>query len=398
MAAVHSSPYSARLATLRDALGEAGVDALLVTSPSNLRYLVGFDGTTGALLVSATDAVIIVDGRYVTSATERMASTDGLRDVRVHLATASLEEAMAAAVMSGPRIWNLGVEAAAITLSRFDRFSEALGLAEAAAPGGTGAPRLRSTERVVERCRMVKDAVEIATLREAAARLSSVARELPGFVRAGRSERDVAGDIDQALRRAGFDRPAFDTIVASGPNSALPHARPGRRTLAGGDGVVLDFGGVYDGYCVDLTRTVQLAPVSDDFGRLFEAVRTAHAAAVRAVAPGVQASAVDRAARQVLEDAGLGEAFVHGTGHGLGLDVHEEPRLTKPESASGGVARVARVADEVLRPGMVFTIEPGAYVPGLGGVRIEDDVLVVEGGCEVLTDVPIDRMGRARDE
>jgi Xaa-Pro aminopeptidase len=244
----------------------------------------------------------------------------------------------------------------------------------------------------VERCRMVKDSAEIAIFREAAARLSSVAREVPGFIRVGRSEREIADDIGQALRRAGFDRPAFDTIVASGPNSALPHARPGRRTLQGGDGVVLDFGGVYDGYCVDLTRTVQLAPLTDGFGRLFEAVRAAHAAAIRVVAPGVQASAVDRAARQVLEAAGLGEAFVHGTGHGLGLDVHEEPRLTK--SGSG----LAPAADEVLRPGMVVTIEPGAYVPGLGGVRIEDDVLVVEGGCEVLTEVPIDRMGRTRDE
>jgi Xaa-Pro aminopeptidase len=140
---------------------------------------------------------------------------------------------------------------------------------------------------------------------------------------------------------------------------------------------------------VDLTRTVQLAPVTSEFRRLFEAVRVAQAAAVRAVAPGVQATAVDRAAREALEAAGLGDAFVHGTGHGLGLDVHEEPRISKP---GGGLV------DEMLQPGMVFTVEPGAYVPGLGGVRIEDDVLVVDGGCEVLTDVPIDLMCRARHE
>jgi Xaa-Pro aminopeptidase len=151
---------------------------------------------------------------------------------------------------------------------------------------------------------------------------------------------------------------------------------------------VLDFGGVYDGYCVDLTRTVQLAPGSEAFGQLFEAVRGAHAAAIRAVRPGVIASAVDAAARDVLTQRGLGDVFVHGTGHGLGLEVHEGPRIGKAGSG---------LPDEPLECGMVFTIEPGAYVPGLGGVRIEDDVLVVDGGCEVLTDVPIDQTGRAID-
>jgi Xaa-Pro aminopeptidase len=386
---IESFPYAERLAALREALGPAGVDALLVTSTSNLRYLVGFHGSSGALLAAAAGATLIVDGRYHTAETERIANAPGLQDVTVRLAMASLEEAVAHAVMSGPRIWNLGVEAASITLSRFDRLSEALGRLESEMPG-SAAPRLRSTERVVERLRMVKDWAEISALRDAARRLSTVARHvLSGMVKAGRTERDVAADIDHALREAGFERPAFDTIVAGGPNSALPHARAGLRILKEGDGVVLDFGGVYNGYCVDLTRTVQLAPVTSEFRRLFEAVRVAQAAAVRAVAPGVQATAVDRAAREALEAAGLGDAFVHGTGHGLGLDVHEEPRISKP---GGGLV------DEMLQPGMVFTVEPGAYVPGLGGVRIEDDVLVVDGGCEVLTDVPIDLMCRARHE
>jgi Xaa-Pro aminopeptidase len=387
-ATVSSPPYARRLAALREALGAAGVDALLVTHPPNLRYLVGFDGSAGALLVSAASVILVVDGRYFTSASDRIANTQDLRGVGVSLAEGASEEAVARAVMSGPRIWNLGVEAAAITLSRFDRLSEALGMVEAAGPEAT-APRLRATERVVERGRMVKDSEEIATMREAASRLSGVARRALTLVRPGRSEEEIAVEIDAALRQAGFERPAFETIVASGPNSALPHGRPGRRILAPGDGVVLDFGGIYDGYCVDLTRTVQLAPLTDEFGRLFDAVRAAHAAAIAAVKPGIAASAIDRAARGELERCGLGEAFVHGTGHGLGLEVHEEPRLTKPGSTH---------ADETVLPGMVFTIEPGVYVPGVGGARIEDDVLVVEGGCEVLTDVPIDRDGRARDE
>jgi Xaa-Pro aminopeptidase len=206
-----------------------------------------------------------------------------------------------------------------------------------------------------------------------------------GSVAPGRRERDVAADVDAALLRAGFERPAFETIVASGPNSALPHARPGDRRLEGGDAVVLDFGGVYDGYCVDLTRTVQLAPVTADFGRIFAAVKAAHAAALAAVRPGIPASDVDAAARDTLTRHGLGHAFVHGTGHGLGLEVHEEPRIGRAGSTGSG---------ESLRPGMVFTIEPGAYIPGFGGVRIEDDVLVGEGACEVLTDVPIERRGQ----
>ena len=147
--------------------------------------------------------------------------------------------------------------------------------------------------------------------------------------------------------------------------------------------MVLDFGGVYDGYCVDLTRTVQLEPASGSFRRIFDAVREAHAAAIAAIRPGIAASAVDTAAREVLAARGLAEAFVHGTGHGLGLEVHEEPRVTRP-----GTTR-----DEILRPGMIFTVEPGAYLPGVGGVRIEDDVLVTASGCEVLTSVPIDLEG-----
>jgi Xaa-Pro aminopeptidase len=360
----------------------SGVDALLVTHPPNVRYLAGFSGSVAALLVAPHTTVLIVDGRYVTAARALVASTIELREVSVELAETTYEPVIARLATTEHGIFNLGVEADAITLSRFDRLAEALGRAEAGRGGNASAPRLRSTEQLVERGRVVKDDWEIANLREAAARLSRVARVAPSFVRPGRTEREIAGDIDSALHGAGFERPAFETIVASGPNSALPHARAGSRTVEPGDGVVLDFGGVYDGYCVDLTRTVQLAPITDSFGRLFEAVRAAHAAAIAAVRPGIPASEVDEAARRELERHGLADAFLHGTGHGLGLEVHEAPRVTKARPDQ---------PDETLRQGMVFTIEPGAYVAHLGGVRIEDDVLVVEGGCEVLTDVPIDR-------
>jgi Xaa-Pro aminopeptidase len=232
---------------------------------------------------------------------------------------------------------------------------------------------------VVEQARVVKDAGEITTLREAARRLTPVALAAFDMVRPGTSERAIAARIEAEIRGAGFERTAFDTIVASGPNGALPHYRAGDRLLERGDVVVLDFGGVLDGYCSDLTRTVAVAPPSAEAHRVHQAVREAQQAAIDAVKPGIATTDVDRAARRVLDAHGLGEAFGHGTGHGLGLDVHEEPRVTRPR---------ADVAPVALEPGMVFTIEPGAYLPGWGGVRIEDDVLVTDRGCEVLTSVP----------
>jgi Xaa-Pro aminopeptidase len=264
-----------------------------------------------------------------------------------------------------------------MSVNRFNRLTT--DLAKGASPGAT--VTLVATDRVIERRRAVKDDIEIVTLREAARRLSNVAREVAAFVREGRSETAVAADIDGAIRAGGFERPAFDTIVASGTNSALPHARPGTRRVERGDGVVLDFGGIYDGYCVDLTRTLQVGRADPAFRRLFAAVREAHAAAIGIVRPGIRPSQIDAAARDVLTGHGLGEAFGHGTGHGLGLEIHEDPRISKLPAA---------LPDEPVEPGMVFTIEPGAYLPGLGGVRIEDDVLVTPDGCELLTDVPIE--------
>jgi len=360
-------PFLARLDVVRQTLAELGIDALVVTHPPNLRYLCGFDGSLGAALVTADDCSLIVDGRYITTAQERTASTAGLRHLRVELAPRSIEDGIAAEwVRTTATV--VGVEGAVLTVNRFARLQELI------------PARLVTTDRVVERARMVKDEGEIDVMRRAARMLSTAAIEALAAVRPGRTEMEVAFDVDLALRRAGFSKPAFETIVASGPNSALPHARPGARVLSPGDGVVLDFGGVYDGYCVDLTRTVQLGPASGSFRRMFDAVREAHAAAIAVVRPGIAASAVDAAAREALAVRGLAEAFVHGTGHGLGLEVHEEPRVTRPGAAH----------DEVLRPGMIFTVEPGAYLPGIGGVRIEDDVLVTASGCEVLTAVPMD--------
>jgi Xaa-Pro aminopeptidase len=207
---------------------------------------------------------------------------------------------------------------------------------------------------------------------------------VPSEVRVGRTEREVAIAIDRRLIQAGFERPAFDTIVAGGPNSALPHAHPGERRFTEGDLVVLDFGGVYHSYCVDLTRTVSVGKPTDRAREVYGAVLEAHDRAIAIVAPGQSRFGIDAAAREALALHGLAEAFGHGTGHGLGIEVHEDPRITRkrPDISSDDAAQQDAVA-----AGMVFTIEPGAYLPGWGGVRIEDDVLVTDQGVEVLTDV-----------
>jgi Xaa-Pro aminopeptidase len=275
----------------------------------------------------------------------------------------------------------VGFEAAHMTVKRFDWLRSALRTS-----GGPGGPALQPVDRVVEAIRVVKDEVEQETFRRAGALLDAVAGDVLRTVRAGLRECDLAAEIDYKLRLGGFEKPSFDTIVASGPHAAMPHARPDDRVLAAGDLVVLDFGGVYDGYCVDLTRTVSVGEPSQEARRLYDAVAEAQWAGVAAVRPGAPVTDVDEAARGVLERHGLGAAFCHATGHGLGLEIHEEPRVGPRRADIPGVPPAG--TDLVLEPGVVITVEPGAYVPGLGGVRIEDDVLVTRDGVEWLTRVP----------
>jgi Xaa-Pro aminopeptidase len=381
MSIVTDSPFDLRVRRIRDDLRVAGLDALVVTHLPNVRYLTGLAGSAGVVVVTPTRCLLIADFRYATTARELVAPRlPGALEVLVP--EKGYDEAIVAALRSAGAS-RAGIEAAWLSVSRFNWLTSSLAGGESL-PGTSPerAVTLVPTERIIEARRIIKDEAEIASLREAARRLSIVGRQVFSFVREGRSERMVAGDIEAAIRTAGFERPAFETIVASGPNGARPHARPGDRVLRPGDLVVLDFGGVYDGYCVDLTRTVPVGPLAPPLVHMVAAVREAHAAAIASVRPGARPSEIDRAARDVLTRHGLGEAFGHGTGHGLGLEVHEDPRIGKLPSA---------LPDTPVSSGMVFTIEPGAYVEGLGGVRIEDDVLVVDDGCEVLTDVPIDR-------
>jgi Xaa-Pro aminopeptidase len=362
---------AARQRRIREALDARSLDALVVTAVANIRYLTNHAGSAGVLVLTRDAAHLLVDFRYQEAVERLQASPAACPDLRVWSVSASYDEALLHCLQTlGVAV--VGFEAAHVTVATHAWW-------ERNALARQSGVTFRATERVVEEARIVKDAAEVAALREAARRLDDVARAGFGAAKAGVTERQVAATLEAAMREAGYERLAFDTIVASGPHAALPHYRAGDRILAPGDLVVLDFGGILDGYCCDLTRTVSIGPPSPEARRLYTAVYDAQQAALAAVRPGVETSAVDAAARQVLEDRGLGAAFGHGTGHGLGLDVHEEPRVTRPR---------ADVPPVPLRPGMVFTIEPGAYLAGFGGVRIEDEVLVTETGSEVLTRVP----------
>ena len=373
MAFPSTAALAQRHARIRGALDTLSLDALIVTPSANIRYLSNHAGTAGILVMTREAVHLLIDFRYQEAVRTLQASASACPQLRVWEVPASYEEALIGC-LAEIGVTVVGFEAAHVTVARYEWWRETI--------AGRGLDiTLRSTERIVEQARMIKDAAEIAILREAAARLSHVVPTVLSAVQAGRTERSIAAVIESAMRDAGYERAAFDTIVASGPHSAMPHYRAGTRALAPGDLVVLDFGGVLDGYCCDLTRTVAIGPPSREARRVYQAVHDAHAAAVAAVKPGIDASAVDAAARGLLGDRGLGDAFGHGTGHGLGLDVHEEPRIGKPR---------ADMPPVTLAAGMVFTIEPGAYLPGFGGVRIEDDVLVTDSGCELLTSLPRD--------
>jgi Xaa-Pro aminopeptidase len=367
---------SARLVHVRASMARAGLDALVVTHLPNVAYLANLFATAGAAVVTATDFSVIVDGRYAQALRTLLDSPSAPDGARARIVAASYDETIADVLIESGAA-RVGFEAESLTIGRFRWFERTMAVR---------GPEIElvAADRVVSAARVIKDAHEISLIRDAAARLSAVALDAIPEAQPGRTEREVAARIDFALKSGGFERPAFDTIVASGPQSALPHARPTDRVVGRGELVVLDFGGVYGGYCVDLTRTVFTGTPDPDRARIFEAVLDAQAAAIAAVKPGVRGWQVDAAARRLLGDRGLGDAFSHGTGHGLGLEIHEEPRIVQKRPAASDDTP----GGERLQPGMVFTIEPGAYLPGWGGVRIEDDVVVTADGCEVLTTVP----------
>jgi Xaa-Pro aminopeptidase len=360
---------------VREVLDRASLDGLIVTRLPNIFYLTNLAASAAIALVTRTQLYLLTDFRYRAAVRRLFDSAEAPPGTVFQQVDGSYDEALVQVLATlGPGRY--GFEAAHVPVRQHMSWVECLAKKGAAAD-------FVPTDAAIERMRVVKDAFESGLLREAAARLSDVARGvLAELVSPGRTEHELAAEIDWRLKRAGFERTAFDTIVASGPNSALPHAHPTDRHVESGDLLLFDFGGVFHGYCVDLTRTVAVGPVHDEQRRLYRAVHAAQQAAIAAVRAGTTSDVVDAAARDYLTEHDLGDAFGHSTGHGLGLEVHEEPRLAR--------RRATGPEPVTLERGMVCTIEPGAYVPEFGGVRLEDDVWVGDERCEVLTDVPFD--------
>ncbi|HEV1993716.1 MAG TPA: Xaa-Pro peptidase family protein [Candidatus Acidoferrum sp.] len=348
--------YLRRLELLRQRLRKAGASAILVTHPPNVYYLCGFTGDSGALLVENSRLTLYTDGRF------RIQAREESRGARVEIVRVSPPVAAGAALGGRRRPLECAYEDDRVTVAQL------AGMRKHAGPS----VRWLRLGGAVEALRVVKDAGEIRFMRDAAALASRVVAEVIELIRPGMRECEVAAEIDYKLRRGGASGTSFETIVASGPRSALPHARPTGKVLARNELVVLDLGAILRGYSSDLTRTVYLGRAPKEIRRWYGAVVEAQAAAREVIRAGVAGGEVDAAARGVLERAGLGRYFVHSTGHGLGLEVHENPRL-------------AREQKNTLPAGSVVAVEPGVYVPGRGGIRLEDDVLVLEKGCEVLT-------------
>jgi Xaa-Pro aminopeptidase len=341
------------------ALPERKLDCLLVAFSPNLRYLSGFTGSNGVLLILPGRGILFTDPRYKTQAAQE--TTCKIRISKGPLVLDLL------ATLSKTGVKRIGYEPARMTCDTFDSIKSRL-------------PLRASLEPVtgwIEELRMVKSTAELALIRRSVETNSRAFEQTIVRIKPGMRERDLASELEYRMRRLGAEKPSFETIVAAGVRSALPHAQPTAARLAPGDLVVVDMGAFQDGYASDMTRMLSVGAPNAKVKRMYRAVLEAQLAAINAVRPGVTTVSVDAAARRALAGYGLDHCFIHSTGHGLGLEIHEPPRLGKRDRRR-------------LRPGMAITIEPGAYIEGFGGVRIEDTVVVTETGCEVLTRTPKD--------
>ncbi len=359
-----SESHGHRRNALRAHLRERELDAMLITDLLNIRYLTGFTGSNAALVVHAQDepgaerrTVFCTDGRYTEQAA---AQVPDLETVVERSSASALAERLGADAAAHRRT---GFESHRVTVDGHETLASAAG--EAA---------LVRAPQLVETLRLVKDAEELAALHRACAVGDRALADLiaAGGLRAGRTEREVARDLESRMQNHGATGPSFDTIIASGANSAVPHHRPGGTVLAEGDFVKMDFGAHLDGYNSDMTRTLVLGEPAAWQREIYDLVLSAQLAGCEAVRAGVDVREVDSVARNVIEEAGHGEHFVHGLGHGIGLEVHEAPSLSQR-------------GDGTLDAGMAVTVEPGVYLPGHGGVRIEDTLVVRSGAAEPLT-------------
>ncbi len=348
-------PEQSRIAMLRRKMRERGIAALLVTQRENIRYLTGFTGSSGSLLVTSGRSVLVTDFRYKVQA---RAEAPGTRLVIQKKDHGSAIKATADQLGAG----TLWFDESSLTLDRVKALKK-LHL------------RLTGIKDPVADLRLRKDTVELARIRAAILRAEESFRELRPRIRPGMTERELGLKLEMLMRERGARRAAFDTIVASGKNGAMPHASVSSRALRGGDLVTFDFGAEADGYFSDITRTVCVGRPSARQREIHDLVLRSQRNAIAAVRPGAACAEIDRAARTVIEEAGRGKQFGHATGHGIGLMVHEGPSLSA-------------LSKGTVQEGMVFTVEPGVYVPGWGGVRIEDIVLVTGDGHRILTSLP----------
>lgn len=352
-----------RLERLRARLDEPAVDALLVTHRTNVRYLSGFTGSAGSLLVGRDFALLLTDKRYTLRAQQEASGFE-------IVVPENPDDDILKTQLEVRQLRRVGFEPHHVTVKTLESWREQY--------GELGVEWV-ATDSVVESLRLVKDPEEIAAIREACGIVDAAFHHIRLFMQPETVELDVAMELEFYMRRQGARRAAFDIIVASGENSAIPHAETSERRFRPGDFVILDYGAEVNGYCSDITRTVVIGRASEEQRRMYQTVLEAQLRAIEAIQPGVKGCDVDAVARQVIADAGYGDYFTHSLGHSLGLSVHD----------GMGFAQKSEV---VLEPGMVFTVEPGIYIEGLGGVRIEDDVLVTEEGCEVLTHAPKELM------
>jgi Xaa-Pro aminopeptidase len=351
--------YEARRERLRRAVKKAGVDALLVTSFTNVTYLTGFTGEDSYLLLRADGEVVLSDPRYTTQLGEEC---PGL-DLHIRPPGGSMIQAVAK-VLKSANIRRLGIEADSMSVGVRDQIA-------------AERPKLEivPTSALVETLRQIKDKGEISQIRRAVWYAEKAFAVLRATLRAEKTERQVANELEHQMRLFGAKSSSFSSIVGVGPRAALPHATPTERQVGESDFILVDWGANGGLYNSDLTRVLVTGRISPKFERIYGVVLDAQTQAIAAIRPGATAEDVDKKARSAIARAGLGRYFGHGLGHGLGLEIHEAPRLAANSQA-------------VLKPGMVVTVEPGVYLPGWGGVRIEDDVLVTRAGHEVLTNVP----------
>ena len=347
---------SSRIGRLREVLGESDCSALLVTKIENIRYLTGFTGSAAMLFVSSTTSMAVTDGRYRDQIVDQLAAA-GVDAETVIGRPDDQQDALKRAAAGEARV---GLEAAGITWAGQIRTA---GFLDA---------ELIATTGLVEQLRIVKDAGELARIEQACDIADVALAQVKERLTQGLTEAEFAAELEFEMRRRGSDGPSFETIVASGPNSAMPHARPTGRRIDAGDLVVVDFGATVDGYHSDMTRTFALGGIDERLQDLIDAVSASQRAGLTAVSPSASGAAVDAASRESLVAAGMGELFLHSTGHGVGLEIHEAPA-------------VAPGATDNLPVGAVVTVEPGAYLASRGGVRIEDTVVVTERGSRPLT-------------